>query len=166
MTDAPTVEKALDSKPAEPIIPFMRRMEVPDIDRHGEWFIPRLLKEFPHFNVRQARTWLMNIMYAPEVNFLFFEHGLAFAQTVHYDQLTPEPIVMEQFVWAEDPSNPAHVEAVSHAYTHFTEWAKRKGLGTVIVGERTDVPKEMIAKRVSQRLFETKRAFIRVSKVN
>ena len=147
----------------EPEPPFMRRFERPDIDKHAAWFIPRLLKSFPHLNERSAYTWLLNIMTSNEYMMLYADHGIALAQAVQYG-LRAEAIVEEQFVWVEDPQDKDMVADAAHFYTHFYEWAKRKGLPTLIVEENSDVPHELVKDKLHKRLFERKVVFARVEK--
>jgi hypothetical protein len=141
--------------------PFVRRFERPDIDKHAIWFIPRLLKSFPQLNERSAYTWLLNILTSNEFMFLYFDHGVALAQTVQYG-LKAEAVVEEQFVWIDDPLNKDAQEDASFVYEHFHEWAKRKGLSIMIVEENSDVPHDMIARRLEKRLFERKQVFCKV----
>ena len=141
--------------------PFIRRFERPDIDKHAAWFIPRLLKSFPHLNERSAYTWLLNILTSNEFMFLYFDHGVALAQAVQYG-LKAEAVVEEQFVWIDEPLNKEKQEEVSWAYTHFHEWAKRKGLSIMIVEENSDVPHEVVARRLEKRLYDRKQVFVKV----
>ena len=141
--------------------PFIRRFERPDIDKHAVWFIPRLLKSFPHLNERSAYTWLLNILTSNEFMFLYFDHGVALAQAVQYG-LKAEAVVEEQFVWIDEPLNKDKQEEVSWAYTHFHEWAKRKSLAIMIVEENSDVPHEVVARRLEKRLYDRKQIFVKV----
>lgn len=160
MTDTSVVEKP---KVFEREAPFVRRFERPDIDKHAAWFIPRLLKSFPHLNERSAYTWLLNILGANEFMFLYLDHGIALAQAIQYG-LRAEAVIEEQFVWVEDPQDRDMQADAVHVYEHFYQWAKRKGLSVVIVEENSDVPHEMIAKMLDKRLFERKQIFVKVAK--
>lgn len=162
MTDTTVVEKPRAFVPErEP--PFVRRFERPDIDKHAAWFIPRLLKSFPHLNERSAFTWLLSILSSNEFMFLYLDHGVALAQAVQYG-LRAEAVVEEQFVWIEDPLDKDMQNDAAFVYSHFYEWAKRKGLPVLIVEENSDVPHEAVAKILDKRLFERKQIFAKVAK--
>lgn len=161
MSDTATAEKIEIAEP-----PFTRRFERPDIDQHAAWFIPRLIKTFSHLNERAVFTWLLNIMQSNEFMFLYQEHAIALAQVVAYT-VRPENTIEEIFVWCEDPKDKKHVEDAAYFYDHFYQWAKRKGLSTLIVAECSDVPPDLIKKQLgndeqSKRLFERKVYFARV----
>lgn len=160
-------EAALAEKPVVIDPPFTRRFERPDIDKHAAWFIPRLLKSFPHVNDRYVHTWLLGILNSNEFMFLYQDHAIALAQVVAYT-LRPEAIVEEMFVWCEDPASKEQQADAAYFYEHFYEWAKRKGLSTLIVEESSDVPHELIRERLgndkqNKRLFERKVTYARVS---
>lgn len=159
MADTVTAEKSEFTLEREP--PFIRRFERPDIDKHAAWFIPRLIKNFPHLNERSAYTWLLNILNSNEMLFLYLDHGIALAQAVQYG-LRPEAIVEEQFVWIEDPMNKEQQEDASFVYLHFHEWAKRKGLAVMVIEENSNVPHETIGRRLEKRLFDRKQVFVKV----
>ncbi len=162
MTDTTVAEKPKAFIP-ERDPPFVRRFERPDIDKHATWFIPRLLKSYAHLNERSAYTWLLNILTANDFMFLYFEHGIALAQAVQYG-LRAEAVVEEQFVWIEDPLDKDMQADVAFAYTHFYEWAKRKGLSILIVEENSDIPHDLVARTLDKRLFERKQIFAKVAK--
>lgn len=157
MTEAATAEKIEVVEP-----PFTRRFERPDIDKHAAWFIPRLLKSFPHLTDRSAYTWLLGILQSNEFMFLYQDHAVALAQVVAYS-LRPEALVEEIFVWCEDAKDKQQVADAAHFYSHFYEWAKRKGLSTVVVEENTDVPHDLVNETLGKRLFQRKLVFARVS---
>lgn len=159
MSDTTVLEKA----PAvERDLPFIRRFERPDIDKHAAWFIPRMIKAFPNFNERSIYTWLLNMLTSNEHMFLYLDHGVALAQAMPYG-LPAEAIIVEQFVWVEDPLNKEMQADAAHVYLHFHEWAKRKGLSILIVEENSDVPHEMVRAKLDKRLFERKQIFAKVS---
>lgn len=157
MTEAATIEKHEIVDP-----PFTRRFERPDIDKHAAWFIPRLLKSFPHLTDRSAYTWLLNIMQSNEFMFLYQDNAIALAQVVAYS-LRPEALVEEIFVWCADIKDKQQLADAAHFYSHFYEWAKRKGISTVVVEENSDVPHELVNETLGKRLFQRKLTFARVS---
>lgn len=160
-------DTALAEKIEQPEIPFIRRFERPDIDRHAAWFIPRLLKAFPHLTERSVLTWLLNILGSNEFMFLYQDHAIALAQVVTYS-LQPDALVEERIVWCENPADKQQLADAAHFYTAFYEWAKRKGIPTLIVKESSDVPEELIKAALGddkqgKRLFERKQLYARVS---
>lgn len=162
MADQDTIERPAVVEP-----PFTRRFERPDIDKHAAWFIPRVLKVFPHQTERSVYTWLLNILNSNEFMFLYQDKAIALAQVVAYS-LRPESVVEEIFVWCEDPKDKDQLADAAYFYEHFYEWAKRKGIVTLIVEENSDVPHEVIRKQLGndeqqKRLFERKLVFARVS---
>ena len=142
--------------------PFIRRFERPDIDKHAAWFIPRMVKAFPHLNERSIYTWLLNILTSNEFMFLYLEHGIALAQTVQFG-LSAEAVVQEQFVWVENPMDKEMVADAAHVYPHFHEWARRKGLTVLIVCENSDVPRDLVSDALRARLFDKKQSFVKVA---
>lgn len=158
MSDTAILEKApvVEREP-----PFIRRFELPDIDKHAAWFIPRVMKTFPNFTDRSLRTWLLSMLTSTEHMMLYLDHGVALAQAMPYG-LPAEHIIIEQFVFIEDPADKTMQDDASHVYLHFHEWAKRKGLTVLIVEENSDVPHDMVRARLDKRLFERKQIFAKV----
>ena len=138
----------------------VRRFELPDMDRHARWFMPRFLTEFPHLNERSAIGFLRGIIYSNEFLFLFQEKGVALAQAMGSGGLDAEAIVWERFVWVEDPTDVAQQQAASFFYVRIAEWAKRMGTGIVHVECKSDVSHDLIKAKVG-RVFETSQKFIR-----
>lgn len=159
---AMAVETTMVAKPAPIVLGSeVRRFELPDLDRHSLWFMPRFLKNFPHLNERQAIGFLRGVLYSNEYLFLFQEKGIALAQAVGSHALDASSVVWERFVWVEDPENKMQVEAASYFYERFGEWAKRKSISTVLVDQQTDVSDELIKARIG-RIFTTEQKFARV----
>lgn len=158
MTEAAVIEKP------EVVVdpPFTRRFERPDIDKHAVWFIPRLLKNYPHLTERSVYTWLLNILDSNEFMFLYQDHAIALAQVVAYS-MRPDALVEEIFVWCENPEDKVQQVDAAYFYDHFYLWAKRKGLPTLIVEESSDVPHDAVRERLNKRLFERKQIFAKVS---
>src|SRR5215468_6993166 len=101
------------------ILPYyseVRRFELPDLDHHARWFMPRFLKEYPHLNQRAAIGFLRGIIYNNEFLFLFQDNAVARAQLMHSGGLEPEAIVWERFVWVENPADAAQTHAASSFY--------------------------------------------------
>src|SRR5689334_9691453 len=122
-------------------IPFVRRFERPDIDRHAAWLFPRMMKSFPHMHEpRNVQTFILNVLPSSEFIFLYQDHAVALAQIVRLG-INPEPIIEELFVWCEDPTDKDQQADAAYFYSHFSEMAKRKQLATIIVDQNTDVPR-------------------------
>lgn len=163
MPEAAVVAKPEFTQVVEREPPFIRRFERPDIDKHAEWFIPRLLKAFPHLNERSAYTWLLNILTSNEFLFLYMDNGIALAQAVQYG-LRAEAVVEEQFVWVEDPRDNDQLANAAYFYSNFYEWAKRKGLSVLIVEENSDVNHDLVREKLGKRLFERKQIYAKVER--
>lgn len=140
----------------------MRRFELPDLDRHAKWMLPRLIQSYPHLNERSAAQWLTSMLYNNEYKFLFQEHGVACAQVVSAHTLSPKPMVHERFVWIEDRKNAKQQLDASFFYEEFYHWAKLLGADPMIVEEATDVPHDMIKARLGGRIFTREQKFARV----
>ena len=138
----------------------VRRFELPDLDRHGKWFLPRFLKEFPHLNERSAIGFLRGIIYSNEFLFLFQEKGVALAQAMGSGGLEAEPIIWERFVWVEDPTNVEQQKAAAFFYNRIEKWAQTMGTKIVHVEMKSDVPHEMIKAQVG-RVYETVQKYLR-----
>jgi hypothetical protein len=138
----------------------VRRFELPDLDHHARWFMPRFLKEFPHLNERAAIGFLRGIIYSNEFLFLFQDKGVALAQSMGSGGLEAEPIVWERFVWVEDPANVEQQKAAAFFYSRMVKWAQGLGTKVIHVECKTDVPRELI-KAQAGRVFETAQAYLR-----
>jgi len=139
------------NKPVPPVFGAdTRRFELPDLDRHATWFMPRFIAAFPHLNERQAIGFLRSVLYSSEYLFLFQEKGIALAQTLGAHALEAQTVIWERFVWVEDPQNEKQVEAASYFYERFADWAKRKTVSNIVVEQNTDVPLELIRARLKR----------------
>ncbi len=134
---------------------------MPDLDRHGAWFLPRFLKEFPHVNERAAIGFIKAVLYDNEYLFLFQEKGAALFQAVGSGGLEPAGIVWERFVWLQDPTDAGQQQAAAQFYVRALKWAATKGIEIVHVDNSTDVPRETI-KAAAGRVFETQQAYLKV----
>jgi hypothetical protein len=140
--------------------PEVRRFELPDMDRHASWFMPRFLKEFPHLNERSAIGFLRGIIYSNEFLFLFQDKGVALAQSMGSGGLEPEPIVWERFVWVEDPANVEQQKAAAFFYPRMEKWAKGLGVRVIHVENKSDVGHELIKAQMG-RIYETSQKYLR-----
>lgn len=138
-----------------------RRFELPDIDRHGSWFLPRFLKEFPHLNERAAIGFVKSILYSNEFLFLFQEKAVGLFQAVGSGGLEPQEILWERFVWLQNPTDVEQQKAAATFYVRALKWAATKGCDVVHVECSSDVPRETI-KNAAGRVFETQQFFLRV----
>lgn len=138
-----------------------RRFELPDIDRHGSWFLPRFLKEFPHLNERAAIGFVKSILYSNEFLFLFQEKSVALFQSVASGGLENQEVIWERFVWLEEPNDAKQQQAAAQFYVRALKWAQQKAADVVHVECSSDVPRETI-KNAAGRVFETQQFFLRV----
>lgn len=144
------------------VIPEIRRFELPDLDRHARWFMPRFLEKFSHLTERQAVGFLRGVLYENQFLFLFWDHGVALAQTMNDHALAGQkPIIWERFVFIEDPKNPVHQQAGSYFYEHMARWAKRQGVEVIRLENATDIPHELIKERLG-RVLSVEEKFAKV----
>lgn len=142
----------------------IRRFTLPDLDRHGTWLVPRLLKTYPHLNQRTVIGWLKSMMYDNEHLFLWQPNSVALAQMERAQTLAPKPMVRERFVWCRDQKDKAHLAEAAGFYERFNAWAKNLGCDTLLVMEMTDVPEEQVKKVLGGRLFQRAQTFAKVER--
>lgn len=141
---------------------LVRRFEIPDLSRHGKWIVPRLLQSFPHLsNERGVAAFLNGLIYSNEHLFLYQPHGVALAQVSTSEMLTAKPVIIERFVWAEDPKDKEHQTACALFYEHFAKWGKHMGAEVMLVEELTDVPHDLIKQSIG-RIFNRQQQFVRL----
>jgi len=129
--------------------PDSRRFQIPDLDRHAQWFMPRFRKAYPHLNERQAISFLRAIVYSNEFLFLFQEDGVALAQAMGAAALDASAVIWERFVWVKDPNDKEQVENASYFYKEFARWGQRQNIPILHVEEgMTDVPRALIRERI------------------
>lgn len=149
-------------KPAEaaPVVPTMRRFQVPDLDTHGGWVMDRFTKAYPHVVPSNAAGWLRGLIYNNECMFLYQPNAVGCAQIERCHTLAPAPVIRERFVFARTPQ---HIEEASWMYTEFAKWGKHSGADTMLVGEGlTDVSPEIIAQRLGRRVFTREQRFLKI----
>lgn len=157
MTDTATLD------PKAPVVreaPESRRFQIPDLDRHAGWVIPRLKRAYPHLDDRTLAGWLRGLVYNPEFLFLYQENACALAQVERAYTLNPRPIVKEHFVFCR---NEDAAEDAVWFYDEFKRWARNQDAEVIILSALSDVPKERIKSRFG-RLFETPQIFARLQK--
>lgn len=158
-----TMTPDIVAKPAPIVLGSeVRRFEIPDLDRHAAWFMPRFLLSFPHLNERQAIGFLRGIVYSNEFHFLFQERGVALAQAMGSHALDGDPIIWERFVWVADPENKDQIEAAAFFYDNFGTWAKRKGIERIIVEQQSDVPHELVRSHLG-RIYSVEQKIARIA---
>lgn len=138
-----------------------RRFDIPDLDRHGLWLLPRLKQKYPHLNDRGILSWIRNIVFVNDWHFICQDTGVALAQCISAHTLSPKPVIHEHFVWVRDKEDKEQVRAALSFYEDFGRWAKHHGADVVIVEEDTDVPHEMIKEKLG-RVFTRTQQFARV----
>lgn len=146
----------------KPVTDFeVRRFQLPDLDRHARWFMPRLLAQFTHLNERQAIGFLRSVIYDNEYLFLYQEDAVALAQAMGSHALDATSIVWERFVWVREPGNQEQLKRAAGFYREMNVWAKRKGVATMYVEENTDVPHDLI-KDVLGRVMTIEQKYVNV----
>lgn len=134
-----------------------RKFTLVDLDRHGRWILPRLLKVWPHLTERTLIGFLRGILFQNDYLFLYQDHGVALATYCRNHPLEPKPHVHEIFVLSE----PGFEEQAASFYLDFQRWAKSLNLDTIVVEEMTDVPHELVRETLG-RVFERKVLFARL----
>ena len=135
----------------------IRRFAIPDLDRHGEWIITRLLTAYPHLDRRTLIGWLRGLLYSNECLFLYQEHSVAMAQVERSHTLAPKPLVRERFVFCK----PGFEDEAADFYDKFSQWAKHQGCQTLVVMELSDVPEAKVKAKVG-RLFTRPQHYAKV----
>lgn len=130
--------------------PPFRRFERPDIERHGQWLLPRVVETFRHLDERRAASFLINQLYANEFMFLYNDHAVGLAEIVPENIWQPQPVVWERFVFLQDKEDTRHIEEGADFYTEFARWAQMKRATTIVVEQATDVPREDIKRKLGR----------------
>lgn len=138
-----------------------RRFDIPDLDRHGLWLLPRLKQKYPHLNDRGILSWIRNIVFVNDWHFICQDTGVALAQCISAHTLSPKPIIHEHFVWVQDKTNEAQIKAAAMFYEDFKRWAGHVDAGVMIIEEDTDVPHEIIKEKLG-RVFVREQKFARL----
>ena len=142
--------------------PRARRFSVPDLSEHGAWVMARFLENYPHLVERNIAGFLRGLVFNNECMFLYQPNAVGLAQVDRGQTLSPVPVVRERFVFARDTQ---YVEEASFMYLEFDRWARQLGADTLLVCEgMTDVPPEIIAKRLGgRRIFTREQRFLKVA---
>lgn len=140
----------------------IRRFQIPDMDRHGAWMIPRIIRAHPHLDNRTLIGWLRALVYNNECLFLYQPNSVALAQVERAHTLNPRPIVRERFVFAKDDK---HIDEAAAFYERFATWARQQNCETLIVCEQSDVPEDKVKKVLGGRLFTRPQLFAKVQEV-
>lgn len=138
-----------------------RRFELPDLDRHAAWFMPRFLQNFPHLNERAAIGFLRGTIYHNEFKFMFQEKGVALFQMMGAHSLDATQVVWERFVWVADPENKQQQEAAAFFYKDALQWCKFKSVDIMMVEQNTDVAHDLIKQQIG-RVYATEQKYARV----
>jgi hypothetical protein len=136
----------------------IRRFQVPDVERHGGWMAKRMAQAYPHLTERQVPGWLRAVVYMNEFLFLYQDHSVCLAQAMRPDPFNPKIVVWERFVWAEEAR---YAEEAAEFYARIKMWAIQQDVDTIVVGEQTDVPLEMIKAKLGK-LLERRQTYVRV----
>ncbi len=154
------VEKALPAYPGAEIAP-LRRFELADFNRHT-WVSGRLAKAYPDMGERYLLGWLRGLIYSSDYCFQYQDHAVGLAALVRSQALQPRPMVIEKFVFAEDPANPLHQEAALQMYDEFAKWGKFMDCDRMVVGALSDVSREKIKDRLTKNIIEVKEYHVRL----
>lgn len=123
----------------------IRRFSIADL---SGWVERRLVAQFPHIKTQSMSSFVYQLISDNDCSFLYQEHAVALAQFVRPHVFGAVPVIHERFVWAEDPSNRAHLTRAAEFYTEWKNWATRMGVDVLIVMENTDVFVDSIEKRL------------------
>lgn len=140
----------------------LRRFEIPDINRHQGWMIPRLRAAYPQLSDANIVGWLKGIIYSAEYCFRFQNNSVALFQAVSVNMLASSPAVQEIFVFCEDAKNVEHQRQAAQFYTEAMTWAQHHGGSAMIIEEMSDVPHEMIGEVLPGRLLTRQQVFCKV----
>ncbi len=146
---------------AAKVIPFIRRFDTADFSVHGNWVVPRMLQAFPHMNERGIATFLQNIIYNNEYQFLYSDEGVALAQVQSATPLDPRVVVTEKFVWVKDSQDKDMQVRAAEFYAHIRRWAESLSAQVIIVEENSDVTHDAIKEKLG-RIFTRQQQFARV----
>lgn len=135
--------------------PLVRRFELADFNRHM-WLRDRVHKICPHMQPHVVESFLRSQLYSPEFLFMFMPHAVGLAQVIRTTVFEPTPIIMERFVFAENPANEEHVLEAVDFYAEMTRWAHNQGATKMIVLQHSDVPMEMADKIFGKRVLEVR----------
>lgn len=149
------------TEPAKKVVEATsRRMLLSDMFAHGDFLVSRLMQKYPHFNKVNALGYLRTIM-DDSRNFCFLinEGGVALFEQQRED-LHPQPVVIERFVFAWDESHQAQAALL---YRDAFHWAEGIGAREFVVERLTDIPRTLIRKATAP-LFTREVAFARIER--
>lgn len=137
------------------------RFSLNDLTVHAEWFIPRLLKVYPHLNERSVATWLRGVMDQADLFFQAGATGVSCVALVHPDTFTSRAVVQERFTWVADPTNAAQVDEALAFYDGIQRWTKGLGIDVLMLSEHSDVPAEALRTKF-KRIYTRQTSFLKV----
>lgn len=123
-----------------------RRLQVPDLERHGNWIMERLRRVFPYRSERELLGWLRGVIDSNDYCFLYQEHGVALATRVRNHPLEQRAHVQEIFCFCR----PGHEASVATFYDDFKRWAQFSDVQVIVLSDLTDIPAEMIKARLGR----------------
>lgn len=137
-----------------------RRLQVPDLERHGNWIIERLRQAFPYRNERELLGWLRGVIDSNDYCFLYQEHGVALATRVRNHPLEQRAHVQEIFCFAR----PGHEASAAAFYDDFKRWAKFSDIQVLVLSDLTDIPMDIIKDRLGLNRISTRMVqFVRLA---
>jgi len=139
----------------------IRRFSLADLNTHGAWILGRMLKVYPHLNERTIAGYLASSVENNEYLFLYQPNAVALVQLDGGYTLEPELVVRERYVLVRDPRDKHQVEQAAGFYDAIKQWARHLNVKTVILGDMSDVPLDLIHKHLG-RSFEKQLTFVRL----
>lgn len=137
-----------------------RRFQIPDLNTHGAWVLPRLEQTY-NLQERVALSWLRALINDNTSLFLFQDTAVALAQIESVNTLQGTPLVRERFVWCRDKEDKDQVALAAHFYDAIAHWGKSQGAEIMVVEESSDVPHDMIKQHIG-RIFTRQQQFVRL----
>jgi hypothetical protein len=131
---------AIPDKPQE-----VHRAQQLDIDNKAQWLMPRLREAYPSYGDTQIINFLRNCIPSPDWFFIASENAILLAQVV-----TPPMRKMrvdEEFCIAKSEDD---WEEAAGLYRDLKTWASHIGASKLCVDCFSDVPRDVIGRRVGK----------------
>jgi hypothetical protein len=128
----------------------VRRFISSELSTHGHWLMPRLVSKWPNRNEWGWANYLRALCDRNDCLFLAQDHSVALAEIVQVDNLSGWKSIWERFVWCENRQSIDHIEEAALFYDRFHDWGVALAIGKIVVAQNTDVPTEMIKKRIGR----------------
>lgn len=140
-----------------------RRFQLPDLDKHREWFVPRLKKLYPHLTDAALVSWLRSVIYSPEYLFLYQDGSVALFQVQSGHTLSPQPAIEEHFVFCAQNDNPDLQKQAAQFYVDARVWGSHHSASVMTVEKNSDVPHDLVREALEgYRLFNRQEVFCKL----